>query len=44
MDIFPEFNIIAWDKFEKYFNYFEVLDSQFINLDSTPITLFPSTD
>jgi len=32
MDIFPEFNIIAWDKFEKYFNYFEVLDSQFINL------------
>lgn len=32
MDIFPEFNIIAWDKFEKYFNYFEVLDSQFITL------------
>jgi hypothetical protein len=30
--IFPQFNIIAWDKFEKYFNYFELQDSQFINL------------
>lgn len=30
--IFPQFNIIAWDKFEKYFNYFEIQDSQFINL------------
>lgn len=32
MNIFPEFNMIAWDKFEKYFNYFELQDSQFINL------------
>jgi hypothetical protein len=30
--IFPQFNIIEWDKFEKYFNYFEIQDSQFINL------------
>jgi len=30
--IFPQFNLIAWDKFEKYFNYFEIQDSQFINL------------
>ncbi len=32
MDIFPQFNLIAWDRFEKYFNYFEIQDSQFINL------------
>lgn len=32
LNIFPEFNLIAWDKFEKYFNYFEIQDSQFINL------------
>lgn len=30
--IFPHFNMIAWDRFEKYFNYFEIQDSQFINL------------
>lgn len=30
--IFPQFNMIAWDKFEKYFNYFEIQDLQFINL------------
>jgi hypothetical protein len=32
LNIFPEFNMIAWDKFEKYFNYFEIQDSQFIKL------------
>lgn len=32
LNIFPEFNLVPWDKFEKYFNYFEVQDSQFIAL------------
>lgn len=32
LNIFPEFNLIEWDRFEKYFNYFEIQDSQFINL------------
>jgi len=32
LNIFPEFNMIEWDRFEKYFNYFEIQDSQFINL------------
>ena len=32
LNIFPEFNMIEWDKFERYFNYFEIQDSQFINL------------
>ncbi len=32
LNIFPEFNMVPWDKFEKYFNYFEIQDSQFTNL------------
>lgn len=32
LNIFPEFNMIEWDRFERYFNYFEIQDSQFINL------------
>jgi hypothetical protein len=32
LNIFPEFNMIEWDKFEKYFNYFEIQDAKFINL------------
>lgn len=32
LNIFPEFNMVPWDKFEKYFNYFEIQDSLFINL------------
>jgi hypothetical protein len=32
LGIFPEFNMIEWDKFEKYFNYFEIQDAKFINL------------
>jgi len=32
LNIFPEFNMIEWDRFEKYFNYFEIQDSQFITL------------